>query len=254
MKSRRWIALVCGAGLLVASVPHLARAQGTSSSTTSSGSNLLPTTTSTSSSSAGGATSSSSSTVSANIGQGLVQSASTVAANSGTPSATTIPSNANPFGPSYVNYFTLGQPSLYNNKFGAQNITGNLTGTFGKYIYVPNPSANNAAAPAATNQALGFSTFSQGPRAPAYTTAFAETFPVVLPNLATAQADARDAIARSSMLKNKASIQVGMNGAIVMLTGAVGSETERATAEGMVRMTPGVTGVQNNLVVDPSKK
>ena len=60
------------------------------------------------------------------------------------------------------------------------------------------------------------------------------------------QADARDAIARSSMLKNKDNINVGVNGTVVTLSGTVNSETERSVAEGMVRMTPGVGDVLNN--------
>jgi hypothetical protein len=250
MRSRRWIALVCGASLLVALAPCLAQAQSTAASSSS----LLPTTTSSSStSSGGGSTSTSSSTVSAAIGQGLVTSATTIAATSGTPSATSIPSNSNYLGSSYVNYFTLGLPQNYQSKFGAQNVTPNITGTFGKYIYVANPSNTAGTASTTATQGIGFTTFGQ-PRAPAYSTAFAETFPIVRPELTQVQAEASDAIARSSMLKNKSTIQVAMNGPVVLLTGAVGSETERATAEGMVRMTPGVTEVQNNLVVDPSKK
>lgn len=56
------------------------------------------------------------------------------------------------------------------------------------------------------------------------------------------------------MLKNKDSIRVVTNGPVVLLNGSVGSETERLTAEGMVRMTPGVADVQNNLVVNPNMK
>ncbi len=254
MKSR-WIALVCGASLVLALAPRLAQAQGTTSS--SSGTNTSTTASNSSqllSNSTTGGSSASGQTISAAIGSGLVTNTTTIAATSGTPSATTIPSSSNPFGPSYVNFYTLGVPSLYQGKFGAQNVAPNLTGTMGKYIYVPTPSANNGAAAAANNQVLGFSTFASGPRAPSYTTAFAESTPLILPKLATVQADARDAITRSTMLKNKASIQVGTDGAVVMLTGTVGSETERATAEGMVRMTPGVQDVLNRLVVDPSKK
>jgi hypothetical protein len=246
MRSRRWIALVCGASLLLALKQLPAQAQTSSSGTgLTAGSSLAG-----SNGSSSGLTSQS---VSPAIGSGLVTSATTIAASSGTPSATSTPSNANPFGSTYVNYFTLGQPQNYQGKFGAQNVTPNITGTFGKYIYVANPSTTTGGASAATTQGVGFSTFPQ-PRAPVYTTAFAENFPVVRPTIAQVHADASDAIARSSMLKNKDTIQVVTNGPVVLLNGSVGSETERITAEGMVRMTPGVADVQNNLVVDPSKK
>jgi hypothetical protein len=253
MKSRRLIALVIGAGLLLVSAPRMAEAQvqSTSASSPAGTSTASLLSNSTTSSSSGGASAQTFNP--ATVGQGLVTSATTLAATSGTPSATTIPSSANPFGPNYVNYFTLGQPSVYTNKFGAQNITGNLTGTFGKYIYVANPATSAGAASTTPTSGIGFTTFPT-PRAPLYTTAFAESFPVTRPQLSQVQADAKDAIARSSMLKNKDSIQVVMNGPVILLSGAVGSETERITAEGMVRMTPGVGDVQNNLVVDPSKK
>lgn len=253
MKTRQAIAWAFGATLLLAMAPRLAHAQASSSSGLTSGGVTPSTGLSGGSSSGGGGGGTSSSTLSASVTSGLVSSAQTIAATAGTPSATTIPSNANVIGPSYVNYFTLGQPSVYLNKFGAQNVTPNITGAFGKYIYVANPSTSTGGASTTTNQAVGFSTFGQ-PRAPAYATAFAETFPVVRPQMSQVQADARDAIARSSMLKNKGSIQVAMNGGTVLLSGAVGSETERVTAEGMVRMTPGVGDVQNNLTVDPSRK
>jgi hypothetical protein len=241
MKCRRMIALVFGASLALA--PRLALAQTTGTTTTGSGF----------AGSTGSTGGTASQTVSPAIGSGLVNSAATIAATSGTPSATTIPSNANYLGSSFVNYFTLGQPQNYQNKFGAQNITPNITGTFGKYIYVANPSTSTGGAASAQTMGVGFSTFPQ-PRAASYTTSFAESFPVIRPEIGQVQAEARDTIARSSMLKNKDSIQVAMNGPVVLLTGSVGSETERITAEGMVRMTPGVAEVQNNLVVDPSKK
>jgi BON domain len=246
MRSRQAIALLCGASLVLALAPRLVQAQA---STASSSSNLLPTT----SSSGGGGGGSTSQSVSPAVGSGLINSATTIAASSGTPSATSIPSNANVLGSSYVNYFTLGQSQNYQGKFGAQNVTPNITGTFGKYIYVPNPSTSTGGASTTPTQGIGFSTFGQ-PRAPVYTTSFAETFPIVRPELSQVQVDARDAIARSSLLKNRGSIQVTMNRGVVQLTGSVGSETERITAEGMVRMTPGVAEVQNNLVVDSSKR
>ena len=248
MKNRRWIALVCGASLLLALTHRPAQAQTSSSGGTGlTGSSLAG---SSGSSSSGGLTSQ---TVSPAIGSGLVTSATTIAASSGTPSATSTPSSANPWGSTYVNYFTLGQPQNYQGKFGAQNVTPNITGTFGKYIYVANPSTSTGGASASNTQAVGFSTGTQ-PRTPVYTTGFADNFPVIRPTIAQVQADASDAIARSSMLKNKDSIRVVTNGPVVLLNGSVGSETERLTAEGMVRMTPGVADVQNNLVVNPNMK
>lgn len=147
MKNRRWIALVCGASLLLALTHRPAQAQTSSSGGTGlTGSSLAG---SSGSSSSGGLTSQ---TVSPAIGSGLVTSATTIAASSGTPSATSTPSSANPWGSTYVNYFTLGQPQNYQGKFGAQNVTPNITGTFGKYIYVANPSTSTGGASASNTQ------------------------------------------------------------------------------------------------------
>jgi hypothetical protein len=264
MQSRRWIGLIFGTGLALASLPALASAQTTGGTTTggttttgSSGSLLSGLGSNTGGTTTGGGTAGSTSaqTLSPTIGGGLTVNAATIAASSGTPSATTIPSNTNFLGSNYVNYFTLGLPANYQSKFGAQNVTGGagMKGAFGKYIYVPNPSTSNAAAAAVSSQGSGFATFGQ-PRAPVYSTRLAESFPVVTPSLANIRTDVTDTIANSSMLKNRGTINVALSGAVVTLTGVVGSETERATAEGMIRMTPGVQGVQNNLLIDPSKK
>jgi hypothetical protein len=259
MASRRWILLALGVVLALSQAS--AQAQTTGGNTT--GGNTTGGTTggnttggSTGVSTNTGASSGTTSTaqgVNAAIGSGLVTSVATIAANGGTPTATGIPSTSNYLGSAYVNYFSLGLPQNYQNSFGAKNTSGNLTGTFGKYIYVPNPAAATAPTTSVSNQGTGFGTFGQ-PRAPVYSTALAETFPVVQPQLSWVQNDVRNTIASSSMLKNRASIQTDMKGAIVLLNGVVGSETERATAEGMVRMTPGVQDVQNNLVVDPRRK
>ncbi len=250
MRSRRWIALVLfGASLLPALAPRPAQAQTSGTTGSSLGGSSLGG----SSGGSSGATGSSTSSLLPTGSSLLSTSATTISATSGTPSATSIPSTANPFGNSYVSPITLGLPQNYQGKFGPQNVTGNITGTFGKYIYVANPSTSTGGASSTPTQGMGFTTFPQ-PRAPVYTTGFAETFPVSRPTIAQVEADARDAIARSSMLKNKGSIRVDTNGSVVLLSGSVGSETERLTAEGMVRMTPGVAEVQNNLQVDPSRK
>src|SRR5436309_293171 len=108
MKSR-WIALVLGTSLGLACVPAFARAQ------VAAPGGGAP---------AGGGGAAGSGGISAVVGQGLVTSVATISASSGTPSATTIPSNSNYLGSNYVNYFTLGLPQNYQAKFGGQNVTG----------------------------------------------------------------------------------------------------------------------------------
>jgi osmotically-inducible protein OsmY len=52
---------------------------------------------------------------------------------------------------------------------------------------------------------------------------------------------------RSSMLANPRGIDVRMDGNVVVLRGTVRDEDEAKTAEGMVRLTPGVLTVRNEL-------
>jgi hypothetical protein len=61
--------------------------------------------------------------------------------------------------------------------------------------------------------------------------------------------DVRDSIDRSSLLPSKTRIQVVVNGHDVVLRGQVGSEEERLDAEGLIRLTPGVGQIFNELVV-----
>jgi len=61
--------------------------------------------------------------------------------------------------------------------------------------------------------------------------------------------DLQDTIARSSQLPSRGNIQVSMDGSAVILRGEVADESERRLAEGMMRLTPGVHEVQNELTV-----
>jgi hypothetical protein len=59
----------------------------------------------------------------------------------------------------------------------------------------------------------------------------------------------QDVIARSSQLPSKNGIQVALDGPVVVLQGTVADDAERSLAEGMIRLTPGVHDVRNELVV-----
>lgn len=61
------------------------------------------------------------------------------------------------------------------------------------------------------------------------------------------QTNVRDVVVRSSMLSNPAGVQVATEGRVVVLTGAVKDEDEARLVEGMVRLTPGVQDVRNEL-------
>jgi hypothetical protein len=60
-------------------------------------------------------------------------------------------------------------------------------------------------------------------------------------------ADAQRILMRSESLPSRANIQVGTDGRTVVLRGNVADERERRMAENMMRLTPGVRDVRNEL-------
>ena len=66
--------------------------------------------------------------------------------------------------------------------------------------------------------------------------------------------DARLVIDRSSALPSRANIQMGMDGEAIVLTGLVADDRERQMAEALLRLTPGVRDVRNELEIQqPSR-
>jgi osmotically-inducible protein OsmY len=66
------------------------------------------------------------------------------------------------------------------------------------------------------------------------------------------QADLTQALARSSALADSRGIQVALVDSVVVLRGKVANEHDRRLAEGLVRMSPGVHAVRNELQVPAS--
>lgn len=62
-------------------------------------------------------------------------------------------------------------------------------------------------------------------------------------------AEVRSILDRSTMLKNPAGIQVALEDRTVVLRGNVADDDERRLVEGMIRLTPGVRDVRNELTV-----
>jgi hypothetical protein len=71
--------------------------------------------------------------------------------------------------------------------------------------------------------------------------------PVPQMNTPQVQADLRGMIDRSSMIANPRGIALSMDGNTVVLRGTVKDQEEAQTVEGMVRLTPGVRTVKNEL-------
>ena len=85
-------------------------------------------------------------------------------------------------------------------------------------------------------------------RAPAYVTVLGDTVAPVRTDLLRARADLQDVIARAGRLPSRGNIRVLTDGSTVVLRGNVGSDHERRLAEALVRLTPGVRNVRNELV------
>lgn len=83
------------------------------------------------------------------------------------------------------------------------------------------------------------------PRQIAYTATMRMPIPAV--QAEPMRAELRGVLDRSSMIANPKGIEVLTNGPVVVLRGRVKDEDEAKTAEGIVRLTPGVKDVQNEL-------
>jgi hypothetical protein len=246
MNIRRWTgwALSAGVGLILS--PLALQAQSTSTTTTTGTSS----TSTASTSSAGGTATSSGVTSQAAVpldsSTRLIIPVPVLSIAGTGVSATTIPSTSNSFGTSYVSPLSLGLPSIYTNTFGPPT---KYPGGFAKGLYLNAPTTNNSsAASTTTNAGTGFST-QPTPRNPAYYTVLASDIPTKIYAPSKLNADLNAMFAKSTHFKDPQAIQVQVVDGIVLLRGQVASERERDRAEGLLRLTPGVRGVQNELQI-----
>jgi osmotically-inducible protein OsmY len=126
------------------------------------------------------------------------------------------------------------------------------TVTFGKANYTSTAqSATNQGAGGAstTTTATNYGTQPGTVRNPSYVTVLREDVPLPVYKSDVLFTEVRDVIARSSLLPSKNNIQVSVNENVVILSGLVASDRERVLAEGIVKMTPGVRAIQNQIQV-----
>ena len=75
-------------------------------------------------------------------------------------------------------------------------------------------------------------------------------FPVSRPTSPQMQTQLQDIIARSSTLKDPSSVRVSVDdGGVVILRGEVSDDDERRLAENLLRLTPGVRQLRNEIQV-----
>ncbi|MBI3821800.1 MAG: BON domain-containing protein [Planctomycetes bacterium] len=173
------------------------------------------------------------------------------ASSSGNGLATGIPSTYDFNAPWYGDPLSMGLPSQWQKGPPSVPQGGPVTGskvTFGQGIYVPTTTATAAAASTAASQANGFTTVGIV-RNPQYGTVLSDQIPLVVHTDNALHSTIKSALDRSTRIKSKAGVQVVVSGATVELRGQVASDTERLVIEGMVRMTPGVRDVLNELKV-----
>lgn len=132
--------------------------------------------------------------------------------------------------------------------FGATPIlqTGTTTGAAGR----TGATGRAGAAAFGTTNTGNFTTTTKAqivalPRQISYTAQVRFATPMLTP--AKVHTEARAAVDRSTMIANAAGIEVLGEGPLVTLRGAVASEDEARLAEGIVRLTPGVRDVKNEL-------
>lgn len=189
-------------------------------------------------------------------------------------SATSIPSNANPFRTTYGNPLALGlsvatpggATTIRASTFGqpTYSATGTTTGVLGTGATGLTTggglnaglntgltgAANLSGTVTGTNTGnFGFSTAGTV-RAPAYATTLSEDVPLVAHDQNVLFSELRRIIADSTTLRSKERIRIQLDNGLVLLSGSVTSPRDSRLAEGMIRLTPGVRGVVNELVIE----
>jgi hypothetical protein len=143
-------------------------------------------------------------------------------------------------GPNYGNPLSLGMPNA------------NGKATFGRVLYSTTTTGTTGTGTASISRSSTTNTSTNASgygirRAPAYTASLG--FPARPMPAPAVQNEVQDTLARSSRLPSRADIRVVMDGRVVVLQGMVQDQHERQLAESIVRLTPGVRDVRNELGV-----
>jgi hypothetical protein len=183
-------------------------------------------------------------------------------------------SSANPFAASYTNplaaglsgvtgrstfgtalYANLNPTGTMSGSSGGGSFTGSRTGTTGMmmgggagFMGSGAGGAYGASARPSSGSYPGLGgTSTTTTRAPTYSAAIGFSAAPVAPS--GLQTSLQQMLARSNALPSSPNIQVAVDGDTVVLRGLVADDHDRRLAEGMVRLTPGVHDVRNELVV-----
>ena len=157
-------------------------------------------------------------------------------------------SSSNPFGSYYANPLAAGMSSgNTRTRFGSPLYNlATSTGLTGGVGNIGGRGALGGTATISNQQPVGASSIGMR-RAPAYTTTLG--FAYAPPKVGGLQARLQSVITDSTRLASKDSIQVEVTGDTVILRGTAADEHERRLAEALVRLTPGVRDLQNEIEV-----
>jgi hypothetical protein len=157
-----------------------------------------------------------------------------------------VPSTANPWRTYYNNVLQLG---LSTSPVGTYS--SSAAGGFGQPLYssvISTQQQSSTAAISTQSQQMGFSTWGMR-RAPSYYTALSEDLPVRVHAPAKLKQDLYAVLQRSSSLPSKQNIEIQVQDSVVILRGQVSGPRERRLAEALIRLSPGVYDVQNELQI-----
>jgi hypothetical protein len=146
----------------------------------------------------------------------------------------------NAFGRYYINPQAPGAPNASNSTNFSSPIYGGITGAQGQNYNQPSNYPQN---PPNTYQS------GTGTRRPAYVVGLGAGLRP--PGPAVTQTEVEQVLARSTGLNPNRDIHVAMDGPAVILRGTVASDYDRRLAEAMIRLSPGVYAVRNELEVKP---
>jgi hypothetical protein len=152
-----------------------------------------------------------------------------------------VPSQANPFISTYANPLSIGLVSTSGK--------ATVNKAFGQPLYnTYSTNTTSTTSTTNTNVGFGFNTIGMS-RTYNYTTGLSEDVPVVFHPNPQLQAAIGDVLSRSSVFKPGGQLTAKVEGNTVFLEGTLSSNKEKRLAEALVRLTPGVHDVVNNVQV-----
>jgi hypothetical protein len=160
------------------------------------------------------------------------------------------PTTVNPFRTTYANPLGMGMSVTF-----SKNVTVPKA-AFGQPLYgaITSTTTNATGLTGQGNitgsTATGFSTIGI-PKTPPYITTLSDTIPLVPHPPTQLTKELQEVLARSNTLKSRNNIAVTVEGFEVFLRGQVPTQHERRLAESLIRLTPGVREVHNELEVAP---